>query len=219
VYKRQPQTVVLPSFATGDLLIVGAYAESSGITINSWTYGGSTTAFTRLWYTGSQGKFECRYRVMQAGDSGDISLDLSATKRLAYVVLLVPAGQFDAAAAPEASVATESFTSSPNPPSLNPSGWDVEDTLWLVISQAKGTSGLTVNSYPSSYTGLGYYNGAQASIAAAYRPLAAASEDPGTLVWSGTSYANAGTIAVRPAAVADVTIDKPEAVYRRIIVQ
>lgn len=190
-----PQTVVLPTFATGDLLIVSIYAEGSTVTIGDWTYGGATDAFTALWATGTQGKFQSRYRVMEDGDSGDISVDLSAAKMVSYVVAKVPAGDFDADTVPEAAVGSEGLATTADPPSLNPTGWGTEDTLWLVIAQGK--TGATVSAYPEGFTGFRSYVTSQATIAAAWRQTTAASVDPGVVTFSASSYSNAGTIAVR----------------------
>jgi hypothetical protein len=91
----------------------------------------------------------------------------------------------------------------PNPPTLAPS-WGAADTLWLVHMGTSATAGVTLNSYPSSYTD-GDDNGMLAFTAR--RELNTASENPGVLDLSGSSGVYvAQTIGIRPAITATATI-------------
>lgn len=91
-------------------------------------------------------------------------------------------------------------SANPNPPSLNPSNWDVLDTLWIAVKASY--NGGTVSVYPSSYA-----NGAECNtslgvgdlfLASCRRENAVASEDPGTFTISGAFGWVACTIAIRP---------------------
>ena len=88
---------------------------------------------------------------------------------------------------------------------LDPAGWGAEDTLWFIFgANVNGTR--TVTTWPAGYTGSQRRTGTEttttgASLASAYRTLAASSEDPGTLTWTGGADLAGITIAVRPAAV------------------
>jgi hypothetical protein len=94
-----------------------------------------------------------------------------------------------------------SSSTTPNPPYLNPSGWDVEETLWIAVAGVDGTpSGGT--SYPASYgngTRTESGGGQSCMVISANRILTAASEDPGQFTnGDGAKDWVACTIAVRP---------------------
>lgn len=87
----------------------------------------------------------------------------------------------------------------PNPPSLNPNNWDVENTLWLAPISVDTSR--TVSTFP--YTDFVYSDpsggsgGATLGICAAYS--AVASLDPGTYAISTGDDWVAATLAIRPA--------------------
>jgi hypothetical protein len=90
---------------------------------------------------------------------------------------------------------------SPNPPSLNPAHWDVENTLWIAAYGADDDHAATA--YPTGYTG-GTYTESDASatstsMGSARRINAAASEDPGTFTIAASAFWIASTVAVRSA--------------------
>src|SRR3989304_8487101 len=82
-------------------------------------------------------------------------------------------------------------SANPNPPSFNPSGWDVENTLWLA-GGAISNSGQAwdITTPPTNFTLVRYDDGTQQSIASAQRNSQAASMDPETFgtTSSGTSW-------------------------------
>lgn len=88
-------------------------------------------------------------------------------------------------------------SATPDPPSLNPSNWGAEDTLWIVRASWFNTA--TLSSYPGSYVGGVSSGPLGARMATAHRELAAASEDPGVFTKSTTGGWHAHTIAIRPA--------------------
>ena len=116
---------------------------------------------------------------------------------------------------PEISTAATGTSTSPNPASLDPAGWDVADTLWIAVAgQDRGDqSGTTA--YPASYTdGISTQSSDPATIRvcrtlSARRVLTAASEDPGAFTIPVTDAWVAFTIAVRPA-LRDLTISSTE---------
>lgn len=86
----------------------------------------------------------------------------------------------------------------PDPPSLNPVNWGLEDTLWVVYCGWSTGSG-SIASYPTNYVE-GVFSGAPSSgMATAYRKLGASSEDPGIFTLTGSVGWRAHTVAVRPA--------------------
>lgn len=87
-----------------------------------------------------------------------------------------------------------------DPPSLNPSAWDAEDTLWIAGAGAF-TSGVP-SAAPTNYGNLvSRFDGVELAIGTARRELNVASENPGTFTWpGGADVRGAFTIAIRPAA-------------------
>lgn len=89
---------------------------------------------------------------------------------------------------------------SPDPPALNPAGWDIANTLWIGAYGAENLGG--TSGYPASYTDGRYdISGGivgRASTASARRNNAIASENPGTFTNSNTQVWVAVTIGVRP---------------------
>lgn len=85
----------------------------------------------------------------------------------------------------------------PNPPSLNPTNWGLEDTLWLVFIAWLSSDIISV--YPTNYTNGVATNASGARMVSAYRKLGASSEDPGVATLTNSTSWRAFTIAVRPA--------------------
>jgi len=192
-------TVTLPSYATGDLLIVSAVSLGSASGAWTWTFSGSTTAFTEMFLTGGQARYDARYRVMQSGDSAtSITITPPGPATMVWVVHEVPAGTFQGG--PESANVSDSFSTTGNPPNLAPS-WGSADNLFIAVTTHKAVA--TFSGLPANYTTLGVRSIATAQVGAmgsAYRQLAASSDDPSAFTWSNTSYTTAATIAVRPAA-------------------
>jgi hypothetical protein len=135
-------------------------------------------------------------------DGTTVNFPTSGTEAMAVHVLVVSGWSGDLADIEVLFADPGGTTNAPNPPSLDPAGWFVETTLWIV--GAFGSSWTAVNSYPTDYT-----NGAHnlsgtgtghASISTAWRESAAASEDPDAFSMSTTSSGVVATIAVRPSA-------------------
>lgn len=90
----------------------------------------------------------------------------------------------------------------PNPGSLNPGGWDVEDTLWFAVCACDNSR--TISAYPlannQSSDNSGGAGGATLGICTLND--AVASKDPGTFTTNTGDDWAAETFAVRPAAPA-----------------
>ncbi|MCI0554669.1 MAG: hypothetical protein L0287_27290, partial [Anaerolineae bacterium] len=103
---------------------------------------------------------------------------------------------------PAKGIAVTATTANPNPPSLNPSGWDVEDTLWIAVC-GWDDGDIGASAYPSGY-GNTLARAADSvadgvGCASATKGSAAASEDPGTFTITASRASVAQTIAIRPA--------------------
>ncbi|TLZ83810.1 MAG: hypothetical protein E6K03_03900, partial [Methanobacteriota archaeon] len=92
-------------------------------------------------------------------------------------------------------------STSPNPSSLNPTHWDVENTLWIAAYGADGDNDATA--FPANYAGGVYtesdHSATSTSMGSAWRNLAAASEDPGPFTIAASAFWIASIVAVRPA--------------------
>ena len=92
-------------------------------------------------------------------------------------------------------------STSPNPSSLNPTHWDVENTLWIASYGADGDNDATA--FPANYAGGTYtesdHSATSTSMGSAWRNLAAASEDPGSFTIAASAFWIASIVAVRPA--------------------
>jgi hypothetical protein len=107
----------------------------------------------------------------------------------------------------------QSATSStnPNPPALNPTGWDIEDALWFAI-EAHNNGNTLVTAGPGSYSGFLNENVSGTGgvgFSHAWRQNAVASEDPGTFTMGTARDHRVVTIGIRPAAAAAPTSAPP----------
>lgn len=107
-----------------------------------------------------------------------------------------------ASTAPERGTEVVNVGTAPNPPALNPTNWDVEDTLWLAIVAIANQSG-TASAAPTSYVDLVSHNSAGGTSAGsalvhATRTNRIASEDPSTFTTSPSTSYRCNTIGIRP---------------------
>lgn len=111
--------------------------------------------------------------------------------------------QFRNAGTPQIGSIVSQTTSTPNPPSLTPSG-GANNYLWFAFTSHEGAH--TITAFPTSYD---LYQGsivgtspaggnACASIAWAFRELNASVEDPGTFSYSASEDNMSTTIAIPP---------------------
>jgi hypothetical protein len=196
-YVQMPATV-----DANDLLIVlFANTDTSAVTTpDGWTQlaTGSNSA--------DDGVRLSVYYKKAAGDEDGTTVNFStspSSRRAAAQVYRISSSSWHGTTPPEISTAATGDSNSPNPSSLDPSGWGTEDTLWIAaagIANDPGTSG-----YPSSYTNgvetQGEGSGDDCQLNSARRANATDSENPGSfdLGGSGSEPWVAFTIAVRPA--------------------
>lgn len=134
---------------------------------------------------------------------GETTVQVTSTnaERSSHIAIRITGAHTTTAPAISASATGSSTT--PNPDSLNPADWDVEDTLWIAW-YAVDTG--TASAYPLPDNNLA--TSATDVSSAAYGAicsdeLAQASLDPGTFTNSISDNWRAGTIAVRPAAAVE----------------
>jgi hypothetical protein len=137
-------------------------------------------------------------------DGTTVNFVTSATEQAAAMVYRIPAAKWDGTITnvEVASTAIAGTTSAPDPPSLNPGGWGVENTLWL--SYVAGSTHTAVTTYPSNHTNgynvTGTASTAGASVSSTQRISATAAEDPGAYAMASAQASAAFTVGIRPAA-------------------
>lgn len=206
------------TFAAGDLLIaiVATYQSSTNPQFSSWS--GSFTEFSDQG-SGSTMGIGCAYKIADGSETGAITVTQATTitGHASMCLMAIPGAH--QSTAPESGTKADGTSSAADPASFNPSGWDVEDTLWISVVASGMTAGTgswtaTGTTAPTNYTDRQDSNTTdnsttgQTEIAVAFRQNAAASEDVGT-AGVDTSYArnSALVIAVRPAPVTDMVRD------------
>ena len=188
----------------GDLLLV-LFTNDGSATVTTpagWT---AVTNGTQVETTNVRGSI---YAKSAAGTEGGTNVDFvtSAVEQAASQVYLVPSGKWSGTLATgvEAANAAGSSTAAPNPPSLDPTNWATENTLW--ISYVAGSSYASTTTYPTNHTN-GTHNvagtgGTGATVSSSRRENSAASEDPAAYAMPSTSSGVPFTIAIRPATFA-----------------
>jgi hypothetical protein len=190
-YVNMPATV-----GAGDLLIV-LFTNDGNATLaapGGWTQLASNA-------NGAEVRLSVYYRIT-TGTEGDTTVDFvtSAAEQAAAQVYRVSCWQ--GTTPPEISAAASGTSTAPDPASLDPAGWDVARTLWLIVAgQDRGDQPGTTD-YPVYYeegvSTLSSNDTGSCRIHSAPRVLAAASEDPGAFTIPASEEWVAFTIAVRP---------------------
>lgn len=171
----------------GDLLVMLVVCSSTTIT-------GTPSGWTAV----RSNNQDPIYAKVAAGTEGGgtVALTTSDSQNIAAQVYRIT-DWYGEIASGAATAAAQGNSTTPNPPSLNPSAWGTEDTLW--IASAIWISGAGFLTYPSGYSGGIFTNaGTPARLASARRNLNAASTDPGTFSLSLSGSWRAHTIAIRP---------------------
>jgi len=208
-------TLTYPTNLQAGDLILAMVATDGGTLDRTWPSG--WVAVQRN--SGSAATLHVAAKTSDGTESGTFSLGLGSSEQGAWRIVRIVGwfgGLFtDAAsgsnitnpASPEGTgidVELSGFSPSsvPDPPNLNPGGWDIEDTLWIAAMAADTSR--TVSGYPSNLTTdndslvSGGANGA--TLAWARTESAVASLDPGTFTISTSDDWAAVTIAIRPSA-------------------
>jgi PKD repeat protein len=189
-------TLNLPTgIAAGNLLIIFYAFDGSptvsGISENGYSTLGTTSAsspYTRV-----------AYKIATGSEGSTVTFTSDVAEKSAHITYRITG--WHGTTAPAISTVATATSANPDPASLNPSGWDIEETLWLAVA-AWDAGNTNLSTFPSGYTN-GLLNRATSSdgvgIATAQRELAAASEDPGAFTLTGSQAWKAYTLAVRPA--------------------
>jgi hypothetical protein len=188
-----------PSIVAGNLIItVVTVDQNTGSAFTGWP-----TGFVEIYAVdnGTSIRQECRYKVADGTEPATWVMGHANNMSSHRTVQI--SGQH-ASTAPAGATNTGSGNPSPDPPSLNPAAWDVEETGWLAISGSDNGNVALTDEDPANYTVVGAQsNGAstQSTVTCmAFRLLSAASEDPGVFTLASNQPWIAATVAIRPAA-------------------
>lgn len=170
----------------GDLVLVGIGLVTN-VTISSGIPSGWTTVVNVVGGGAGGERMYALWKVLDGSES-DFTLTMSGSSNWAMVSSAILNVDADATVL-AATAASGAADSNPNPPSLS-----ANSDLWCAMIQHEGR---TVSSYPANYTHRQESpQQTSASLAMAFRQLAATSEDPGTFTDSGSSFWTAATIAI-----------------------
>lgn len=191
------------SVQAGDLLIVFSFSGHQDV----WTWDNTTAgSWTMLWHVdgwnGDAGggiQFFAHYKWAD-GTEGGKTLTLGGLSSRVYAHRAFAIQGTHATSPPEYALTIHGSVNSGSPPALNPTGWDVEDTLWIAVA---GVDVTTITGFPSGYSDTGQTSSSGSSrlgtVGTAFLESAAASQDPGTFSFGATQTAVTVTVAIRPA--------------------
>ena len=209
-------TMTYPTnLVSGDLILVCAATDGT-IGSPTWPSGfawsaGSATAVSEV-----QAK-----KLSDGTETGTFNVTSWSSEQGAWMTLRISnwkgnigGGLFTTSDGSDCTIAAGSPTTgtnnAPDPLSGNPSGWDVEDTLWIAIC-AVDTS-RTFSAWPTNYSpGNNSYDiisggAGGASLSVQYRRTTAASEDAGSWTISSADDWAVALLAVRPPAAASLVL-------------
>jgi hypothetical protein len=209
--------VNVPAHDVNDLILLAAGLDGSP-TINSLTSINSTAWVPNLINTanGTNNKLYAawfRATALQAADT-TTTMALSATEQGVCRCWRIAGAH--TTTAPAVGTAVTGSSLAPDPPALNPAGWDVEDTWWLAL--ANTDAAVTANTFPANMDASTQFSdvsggGNGAGLHTIRLESAIASLDPSAFGLSATETWVAQTIAIRPAPFVQLPI--PSVTYAR----
>lgn len=192
------RNVTIPACTNGDLLL--AVPVSDGNPAFAGTLMSNMTSFVAKAANGTAVTAQCLYRICNGSESSPWVLNLDASEAATVAMIQIPAATWHGTTPPEGVAWVNTDTANPNPPSLDPSGWGTEDTLWIAVT-AYDLGTVTVSAYPTNYSddqsNIRGNNTGGVGIGIATRSLNAASDDPGTFTLSASEDTLTTLIAVR----------------------
>jgi len=196
--------------ATAHLVAMPATVDANDLLITFFANDGSATVTTPANWNlidstanGAAARFSSYYKIAVGNEDGTtVDFVTSATEKAAAQVYRITAASWHGTTPPETAAAVTGASAGPNPPSTNPAGWDIEDTMWIAAYGADDDDDATA--YPTFYTNGTYTQSdnstSSASMGSARRELAAASDDPAIFTINAGEEWITITLAIRPAA-------------------
>jgi hypothetical protein len=193
------------NLASGDLIL--AFMATDGVPSPTFPAGWIVGAQNA---SGSAAKLIFAKKLSDGTETGTFTVTLDASEQGAWRIFRITGwegtigtnfvNQAQSGAVVQAGVFGAS--ANPDPPSLDPINWDVEDTLWLAACGVDTSR--TISVYPLAGRNTADVSGGAggATLGICTTESAVASLDPGTFTISTSDDWAAVTVAVRPAAVA-----------------
>lgn len=211
-------TLTYPTnLASGDLILAFLATDGDNSTVQP--------TFPANWTRNTQSEANvtivCAAKISLGTETGNFSVTLNASEQGGWRVFRIT-GWYGSGAniggiigsVQDTGLATAvnndiGTSSTPDPPSLNPTNWDVEDTLWFAVC-AVDTS-RTISAYPYANNNSADVSGGAggATLGICTTTSAVASLDPGTFTISAADDWLATTVAVRPAGPPPTIVDIP----------
>ena len=189
------------NIAAGDLLLAFFGIDGAGPRT------ASATDWSNLVSEASDGSasLDVLYKDAVGTETGNFTATISGSEQGCWRTIRIPAASWWGVVAEGVAVANTTGSGlTPDPSSLNPSGWDIEDTLWIAAA-ASDHGDTTYTLFPLNYTNTSAQESGGAGGAAlgiARLESAVASENPGAFTTDASEGWVADTIAIRPAAAA-----------------
>jgi hypothetical protein len=199
------------NIAADDLLLL--FVATDGIpnlVLNGWVSANGNSGANSGWV----------FKKKAVGsETGTFTLTLGTSEQGAWRMFRIPASSWEGTlgttftndstggAVQRAGTSTASPSATPDPPSLDPSEWATEDTLWIAAISVDTSR--TISAYPSNMADRhtadvsGGSTGATLGLATA--ESAASSFDPGTFTISASDDWHAIVLAIRPAGSSTIT--------------
>lgn len=203
-------SLVYPTnLASGDLILALVACDGNGAVGATWP----TDWFGTHNANGASAiSWSCTFKISDGSETGTFTFGPSASEQGAWRIyritgwygtgipatLATGAGTFNFDGV--SYVETTSTTGDPDPPSLNPGNWDVEDTKWIAACMVDTSR--TISAYPLVNTNTADVSGGAggATLGLCWADSAVSSLDPGTFTISASDDWAALTIAIRPSA-------------------
>jgi hypothetical protein len=185
------------NLASGDLILCFAAADGGGFIVST------TQSFSIYCCANGTGVgLSVLAKVSDGTETGNFTVTMSANEQGGWRAIRIPAASWFGSGLPADNNNINGVTISgnglalagvgptvsanPNPPSLNPANWDIEDTLWFALMAADTSR--TVSAFPTTWTNTfsdvsGGAGGATLAGARIQNNVAAA-VDPGTFTIS-----------------------------------
>lgn len=190
---------------SGDLLLMltGRVVSGTITTPAGWTI---ATGNAILSGSGNR-QLNAFYRIADGSEGASTTVTTSSGAfKMAAIILRITAWHGTTPPEGDPTGASNVGSTTPDPPSLNPSGWDIEDTLWIAV-ECHNDVASTVAMFPYADNNItsGTASGSSTALGLATTTSSAASVNPGTFTLSASAEWAANTFAVRPAAPSLVT--------------
>lgn len=206
-------TLTYPTNIAADDLLVMFLGIDGGL------YTPTATDWVRVDQTGNGTAVTLALLIKKAvgTETGTFSVSIGGSEQGAWRIFRIPANSWYGGTLAGTGISNadgyseagaSGSTANPDPPSDNPTNWDVEDTLWIVATGVDTSRTISVYPYAGRNTADVSGGSTGATLGLCTTTSAAASLDPGTFTISASDDWGCITFAVRPSATGGTTYTK-----------